>query len=47
MLTRAPHRNRIHFDLAAFRHIAYDNPLHLRDQLKVELSTLFGNFECA
>jgi hypothetical protein len=35
--------NRVHFDLAAFRHIAYDNPLHLRDQLKVELNALFDN----
>ena len=37
--------NRVHFDLAAFRHIAYDNPLHLRDLLKAELSTLFDNYE--
>jgi hypothetical protein len=35
--------NRIHFDLAAFRHIAYDNPLHLRNQLKIELDALFDN----
>lgn len=33
--------NRVHFDLAAFRHIAYDNPLHLRNQLKIELDALF------
>ena len=33
--------NQIHFDLAAFRHVSYDNPLHLRDQLKGELEALF------
>lgn len=33
--------NKVHFDLAAFRHIAYDDPLHLRDQLKIELDALF------
>ncbi len=33
--------NRVHFDLAAFRYIAYDNPLHLRDLLKAELDALF------
>lgn len=33
--------NRVHFDLAAFRHVSYDNPLHLRDQLKIELDALF------
>ena len=33
--------NRVHFDLAAFRHIAYDNPLDLRDKLKVELDAWF------
>jgi hypothetical protein len=35
--------NRVHFDLAAFRHIAYESPLHLRDLLKTESSTLFDN----
>ena len=35
--------NRMHFDLAAFRHIAYDNPLHLRNQLRIELGALFEN----
>jgi hypothetical protein len=35
--------NRVHFDLAAFRHIAYDNPLHLRNQLKIELDALFDH----
>jgi hypothetical protein len=38
-----PPWDRVHFDLAAFRHIAYDNPLHLRDQLKIELNALFEN----
>jgi nucleoside 2-deoxyribosyltransferase len=33
--------NRVHFDLAAFRYVSYDNPLHLRDQLKTELDALF------
>jgi hypothetical protein len=33
--------NRVHFDLAAFRYVAYDNPLHLRDLLKAELESLF------
>jgi nucleoside 2-deoxyribosyltransferase len=33
--------NKVHVDLAAFRHIAYDNPLQLRDLLKVELDALF------
>jgi len=33
--------NRVHFDLAAFRYVAYDNPLHLRDELKRELDALF------
>ena len=37
--------NRVHFDLAAFRHIAYDNPLHLRDQLKIDLDALFDNYQ--
>jgi hypothetical protein len=37
--------NRIHFDLAAFRYVSYDNPLHLRDQLKVELEALFEQGE--
>jgi hypothetical protein len=33
--------NRVHFDLAAFRYVTYDNPLHLRDLLKIELDALF------
>jgi hypothetical protein len=33
--------NRVHFDLAAFRYIAYDNPLQLRNLLKIELDALF------
>jgi nucleoside 2-deoxyribosyltransferase len=33
--------NRVHFDLSPFRHIAYDNPLDLRDKLKVELDAWF------
>jgi hypothetical protein len=37
--TEEPHP--IHFDLAAFRYVSYDNPLHLRDQLKAELEALF------
>jgi len=40
-----PAGNRIHFDLAAFRYVSYDNPLHLRDQLKVELDALFEQGE--
>jgi hypothetical protein len=35
--------NRVHFDLAAFSHIAYDNPLHLRTQLKIDLHALSEN----
>ena len=35
--------NKVHFDLAAYRHIAYDNPLNLRDKLKTELDALFDN----
>jgi len=37
--------NKVHFDLAAYRHIAYDNPLDLRDQLKAELDALFEDDE--
>jgi hypothetical protein len=37
--------NRVHFDLATFRHIAYDNPLHLRNQLKIDLDALFDNYQ--
>ena len=33
--------NRFHFDLAASRYVKYDNPLHLRDLLKIELDALF------
>jgi hypothetical protein len=33
--------NRVHFDLAAFRYVAYDNPLELRDLLKAELDAWF------
>ncbi|MGE0826132.1 MAG: hypothetical protein AB7G75_30785 [Candidatus Binatia bacterium] len=33
--------NRVHFDLAAFRYVTYDNPLQLRDLLKSELDALF------
>lgn len=39
--------NRVHFDLAAFRYVAYDNPLHLRDLLKAELDSLFESSEPA
>jgi hypothetical protein len=35
--------NKVHFDLAAYRHIAYDNPLNLRDTLKTELDALFDS----
>lgn len=37
--------NKVHFDLAAFRHIAYDDSLDLRDQLKSELAALFEEGE--
>jgi nucleoside 2-deoxyribosyltransferase len=33
--------NKVHFDLAAFRHVPYDNPMNLRDQLAIELNALF------
>lgn len=33
--------NKVHFDLAPFRYIAYDNPLDLRDRLKTELEAFF------
>ena len=33
--------NKVHFDLAAFRYVTYDNPLNLRDQLAIELDALF------
>jgi len=33
--------NRVHFDLAAFRHIAYENPMQLRDLLETELKAWF------
>jgi len=35
--------NKVHFDLAAYRYISYDNPLNLRDKLKMELDALFDN----
>ena len=35
--------NKVHFDLAAYRYISYDNPLNLRDKLKAELNALFEN----
>lgn len=35
--------NKIHFDLAAYRYISYDNPMNLRDKLKTELDALFDN----
>jgi len=35
--------NKIHFDLAAYRYISYDNPLNLRDKLKTELDALFDS----
>ena len=31
--------NKVHFDLAPYRYIEYDNPLDLRDKLKQELDT--------
>jgi len=31
----------VHFDLAAFRHIAYENPMQLRDLLETELKAWF------
>ncbi len=33
----APDANKVHFDLAPYRYIEYDNPLDLRDKLKTEL----------
>jgi hypothetical protein len=54
MMRSAPHRHkgqkeaggiRVRFDLAAFRYIAYDNPLHLRNQCKIALDALFDNDE--
>ena len=33
--------NKVHFDLAAYRYISYNNPLNLRDKLKQELNALF------
>ena len=33
--------NKVHFDLAAYRYIPYNNPMDLRDKLKVELDALF------
>jgi nucleoside 2-deoxyribosyltransferase len=33
--------NKVHFDLAAFRYVPYDNPMNLRDQLTIELGALF------
>jgi nucleoside 2-deoxyribosyltransferase len=37
--------NKVHFDLAAFRHIAYSDSLDLRDTLKQELDALFEESE--
>jgi nucleoside 2-deoxyribosyltransferase len=33
--------NKVHFDLAPFRYVAYDNPLDLRERLKPELDAFF------
>jgi hypothetical protein len=35
--------NKVHFDLAPYRYIEYDNPLDLRDRLKNELDAWFEN----
>ena len=35
----SPPPNKVHFDLAPYRYIEYDNPLDLRDKLKTELET--------
>jgi hypothetical protein len=35
--------NKVHFDLAAYRYIQYNNPMNLRDKLKTELDALFDN----
>jgi hypothetical protein len=35
--------NKVHFDMAAYRYISYDNPLNLRDKLKTELDALFSS----
>ena len=35
--------NKVHFDLAAYRYIPYDNPMNLRDKLKTELDALFDS----
>ncbi len=34
--------NKVHFDLAPYRYIEYDNPLALRDNLKKELDAFFA-----
>jgi hypothetical protein len=36
-------RNKVHFDLAPYRYIEYDNTLELRDNLKSELDAWFEN----
>jgi hypothetical protein len=35
--------NKVHFDLAPFRRVTYDNPLDLRDQLAAELTAFFDS----
>lgn len=39
----SPPPNKVHFDLAPYRYIGYDNPLDLRDKLNHELGAWFGN----
>jgi len=39
----SPPPNKVHFDLAPYRYIRYDNPLDLRDKLNQELGAWFGN----
>jgi hypothetical protein len=39
--SKAP--NKVHFDLAPYHYIEYDNPLDLRDRLKKELDAWFEN----
>jgi hypothetical protein len=40
---KSPVANKVHFDLAPYRYIEYDNPLDLRDKLKKELDAWIGN----
>ncbi|MBI4763060.1 MAG: hypothetical protein HY787_00440 [Deltaproteobacteria bacterium] len=41
--TKSSVANKVHFDLAPYRYIEYDNPLDLRDKLKKELDAWIEN----